>query len=395
MTDHRTGLVHNYSRLPGLLDEDLVNWEGTAEQLWNAAEASETRINARVGRELRPALPVELPLDEQRRLVHGFCCWLKDQHQIAAHWVIHAPNFHAPDTGKQLWKASNTDAGKEAYKKALLDPSLTNLNFHAHIRWTVRRVDKETGTFGEKTREFDRTNPRELSAEERRDGLEPEEKIVGRDVVKNIRSEWEKRTNAALKRIGSSARIDLRSYEAMAAAGDAPDGMEAQEHLGPRNSAKARAAEHPVDPVMPMAAVRNAEKKLRNERRWKSWLELRNLEREKSRLENEGARIAADRERDRKERARKEKVKVAAATTLAEAEVALVEAQSVDIPLAGISFEEIIEWAQSGSPTPADHEEFDSGIDPETYENPDTIEAPREELRVVRKSKGMVRGRTG
>ena len=394
MTDHRTGLVHDYSRLPGLLGEGLVNWRGTAEQLWNAAEVSERRANARVGRELRPALPVELPLDEQRRLVHGFCCWLHDHHQIAAHWVIHAPNFHDPAAEKRHWKARESDAGRKAYEQALCNPDLTNLNFHAHIRWTVRRVDKETEAFGDKTREFDRTNPFELSAEERREGREPEEKIVGREVIRNILSEWERRTNAALKRAGSSARINLRSYEAMAAAGDAPEGLEPQEHMGPRNSAKARAAEHPIDPVMPMVAVRNAQKKQRNEERWKAWFELRHLEREKARLENEGARIAAERERNRKAQARQDKAKISTAATTAEATAVLADAQSVDLPRAELSFDMITRWARSGDPAPTEIEEFDKRIDPETYENPDTTEAPREEFRIVRRSKARTRGRT-
>ncbi len=394
MTDERTGLMHNYSRMPGLLGEGLVNWRGTAEQLWNAAEASEKRINARVGRELRPALPAELPLAEQRRLVHGFCCWLHDHHRIAAHWVIHAPNFRDSKKEKFLWKGRTTDAGKKAYEGALRNPDLTNLNFHAHIRWTVRRVDKETGAFGEKTREFDRTNPRELSAEERRDGLEPEVKIVGRDVVKNIRKEWERRTNAALKRVGSSARIDLRSYEAMAAAGDAPEGMEPQTHMGPRNSARSRDAEHPIDPVMPMVAVRNAEKKQRNDDRWKSWLELRYLEREKARLENEGAKIACERELKRKAQACQEKNKVATASNLDDIKAIVAEAHSIDTSSKEASIEAIIDWARSGDAPPKKVDEFNCKINPETYENPDTIEAPRDKLRIVRVSTTRVRGRS-
>ena len=124
-----------------------------------------------------------------------------------------------------------------------------------------------------------------------------------------------------------------------------------------------------------------------------SWLELRRLEREKARLENEGAKIAAERERDRRMRARQERAAVATATTSAEAEAVLADAQSFDLPLAGISLHEITEWARSGCPSPGESEEFDRRIDPETYENPDTVEAPRETLRVVRQSKVRVRGR--
>lgn len=383
MTDQRTGLVHNYNRLPGLLGEGLVNWRGTAEQLWNAAEASENRVNSRIGRELRPALPAELPLDEQRRLVHGFCCWLHDHHQIAAHWVIHAPNFHDPAEGKRLWKARASDAGKIAYEEALCNPDHTNLNFHAHIRWTARRVDKDTGAFGDKTREFDRTNPRELSAEERREGREPVEKIVGREVIKNIRDEWERRTNAALKRVGSTARIDLRSYEAMAAAGVAPEGMEPQEHMGPCKSARTRDAERLIDPAMPMVAVRNAEKKRRNESRWSCWLELRQLGRERARLEGGSERIARENEDRRLQRVEVDREAIRNAETKEAQRLAVLEAQSVDIPDADRNFEAAMAWAKGKKGKPdAPTSDFDSVLDLEAAGKPAAPSRPKKDQRV-------------
>lgn len=55
----------------------------------------------------------------------------------------------------------------------------------------------------------------------------------GPEELKKIRAEWEKRTNTALAKIGSAARIDMRSYTDMASVGDAPEGLMAQEHLGP------------------------------------------------------------------------------------------------------------------------------------------------------------------
>ena len=107
MTDLRTGKIYSYSRVPGLLAEGFANWSSGAAELWNAAEASETRRNARVARELRPALPAELPLDDQRRLVHGFSCWLKDEFGVAVHYVIHAPTFHGKKKSRQYWNDRN------------------------------------------------------------------------------------------------------------------------------------------------------------------------------------------------------------------------------------------------------------------------------------------------
>lgn len=37
MTDQRAGRFHNYSRVPGLLGEGLLNWKASADELWNAA----------------------------------------------------------------------------------------------------------------------------------------------------------------------------------------------------------------------------------------------------------------------------------------------------------------------------------------------------------------------
>jgi len=178
-------------------------------------------VNSRVARELRPALPAELPLYEQRRLVHGFACWLKDEFGVAVHWVVHAPSFHKKMDSKRFWRDRKSETGWKKYLAVLIDPDKTNLNFHAHIRFTTRRVNGKTGEFFEKTRELD-------------------DKRTGAECVLKIRAEWEKRTNAALAREGSDARIELRSYETMAAAGDAPAGLTAQKHLGPKQTARGR-----------------------------------------------------------------------------------------------------------------------------------------------------------
>lgn len=394
MTDHRTGLVHNYSRLSGLLREGLVNWNGTAEELWNAAEASETRINARVGRELRPALPAELPLDEQRRLVHGFCCWLHDHHQIAAHWVIHAPNFHDSDAGKRLWAPEMSKAEQKPYEEALFDPEQTNLNFHAHIRWTVRRVDKETGAFGEKTREFDRTDPWELSAEERHEKRKPEKKIVGRDVINNIRSEWERRVNAALERGGSSARIDLRSYSEMAAAGDAPEGLRSQEHVGPERTQKLRTTANPFHE--PMVAERNSIVREENQARWDNWFELRRLAREKARLEGESERIARENEDRRRAQDDYDRERLREAKTDEDRAGIVAEASSIDAFNPTCPLDAAMRWAESvgeSSDSLKDDDEFDGAVDLEAPFDPYQPPSPGETLRVKRRHRERQRVR--
>lgn len=368
MTDLRTGRVHNYERLHGLLAEGLLNWKGLAEELWNAAEASEKRINARVARELRPALPAELPLDEQRRLVHGFCCFLKDRYGVAAHYVIHAPSFHKKSDSKQFWKKREELHDPNSHDKILADREFTNLNFHAHIRWTTRKVDKMTGQFGDKTRVLD-------------------DKKTGPEEVRAIRAEWERRTNAALARVGSKSRIDLRSYDAMAAAGDAPEGLEAQEHMGPRNTAKARAAEHAFDPLMPSMAIRNYKVNERNDQRWQSSLELRQLAREKARLEGESERIAREHEGRRLEQVEIDKEKIRAARSEHERKDAVTAASSAHVPDIDKGLAAAIAWAMADEPSPASEacQEFDRQLDLEARGAPYSIPADKNSLRVRKK----------
>ncbi len=364
MTDGRTGLIYNYKTLSGLLGEGVVHWNGSAESLWNAAEASETRINSRVARELRPALPAELPLDDQLSLVRGFCLYLKDRYGVASHWVIHAPTFHQKAVGKRLWEKREHEAGQAEYTQALIDPDMTNLNYHAHIRWTVREVDRSTGEFGKKTRKLD-------------------DKASGSEEVKAIRAEWERRTNAALKKAGKNSRIDLRSYKDMAAVGDAPDGLRAQEHVGPLRTAKLRKAVNFFDE--PSVAWRNATVRADNETQWQSWFELRRLAREKARLEGVSKRIAQENEHRRREQMMLDKIKIREAKTTKERENAISEAGSIDAPEADRAIEAAMAWAVTSEEALVENRsEFDGFVDLEAGPDPDAPPPPGKTLRVKR-----------
>ncbi|MCF7748509.1 conjugal transfer protein [Sulfitobacter sp. M39] len=391
MTDQRTGLTYNYRNTQGLLAEGMTNWAGSPEQLWNAAERSEKRMNSRVARELRPALPAELPLNEQRRLVHGFACWLKDEFGVAVHWVIHAPNFHDKQQGKRMSQARKCREGEKNYLAALFDPARTNLNFHGHIRFTTRRV--VDGDFLEKTRELD-------------------SKQTGSECVVKIRDEWQRRTNAALARLGSEARIDLRSYETMSAEGDAPAGLQAQHHAGPKRTARSRATlDENVAGVPDFSAQRDAARNA-NEKKWICWLEIRHLERERMRL-LAAAELAEARERARKERALKEKKRIAEAKSAEEQRRAIEAATTIDqVSVGDDMLAAALHWAQSGAEAPStsqdsikrphelgdpDHcgtsqgkDEFDEEIDPETYNLP-SEETPLIKRQRIKKPTAHVR----
>jgi hypothetical protein len=365
--DTRLGKRFSSKAKGGLLSHELINWSGRPGDLWNAAEQAENRRNARVIRELRPSLPAELPLADQVRLVRGFSLWLRDQYGVAVQANIHAPRFKNPHLERKARARRFFRKNPKIYEDALFDSKRTNLNFHAHIMLTTRKVCPETGAFGDKTRILD-------------------DKKTGPEEILRIRQEWQKRTNAALKRIGSPARVDLRSYEDMARAGDAPAGLISQDHLGPRRAERSRRLEEDGGDTS-TAGQRRAEIREHNEELRRTWLQLRALQREQDRLE-ESARIATEREAARKEKADAEKRRLQDARTAAEAETVVEASAQFDSVRSASMWEMAISSAQTGVKEPSCEppDEFSSEVDLDAYDPPPGRPQPEPVLtpRVVR-----------
>ncbi|WP_170509150.1 MobA/MobL family protein [Ruegeria arenilitoris] len=369
--DARVGRRFSSGRKGGLLSHELFNWAGDAEALWTAAERSERRKNARVIRELRPALPRELPLPEQVRLVRSFSLWLRDEYGVAIQADIHAPRFLCPKEEK-LHSSGKLGLMQQDYERRIFDPSKTNQNFHAHILMTTRTVDRDTGVFGEKTRVLD-------------------DRTSGPAEIKRIRGEWEKRTNAALRKIGSSARVDLRSYAEMAKAGDAPEGLMRQYHVGPRRSARSRRKVQETGQDDTVAGSRRQAAQEHNATLWSSWLQLRALERQKD--DREAERIAQTREADRRKTAAAEKRRLQGARTAGEARAALEDASQLESLKTGPSaLQQAIRWALEGRDDPPceAEAEFSAELDLETWQPPSSpkkdpvLEVRRERVRKPR-----------
>ena len=375
--DARVGMTFSYGHLGGLLAEGAVNWVTGTEKLWNEIEAAETRKNSRVAREIKVALPAELPFDEMRRLVHGYCCNLKDRYGLVAQWAIHAPRFHNKDDGLQIERQYREgQLGHDDYFKILADPSRTNRNFHAHILKTTRVKDDLTGGFKDKIRCLDNIKSGPLEFQE-------------------MRAEWELRANSSLQRVGSTARVDLRSYREIAAAGDAPEGLTSQPHLGPKATNIARHRDAEADKSKPPSetsaddpssvsevhSLVDARKKTirANDQIWASWLQRRALEREKARIEDSEI-IATEREVARKDEAAKEKVRILDARTDQEAHDNAADAVHMSIPRG--SFADIIARAQSGEAMEMPPSE-DCELDLETFER-EASETPFEDAIRVR-----------
>jgi hypothetical protein len=359
--DERLGRLFRSHKVGGLLSHEVIKWKSGAEALWNAAEKAETRCNARVIRELRPSLPAELPLAEQIRLVRGFCLWLHDEFGVASQADIHAPRF-LDRKMERLHKAGKFPFDGSHYLAALFDPSKTNLNFHAHILMTTREVCAKTGAFGPKTRKLD-------------------DRKAGPEEILRIRQEWQKRTNAAMKRVGSSARVDLRSYEEMAKAGDAPEGLIAQDHLGPRRAERSRRLEANGEDTS-KAGRRRTKVREHNNELWKSWLELRALERERDRQEAE--RLAQGREVARKKKADAEKRRLLTAETAEEAEAVVAASTQLDSVRTKSAWERAISsvMGQSDEPSCEEPEEYSEEVDLELYEPPPGPPPPEPVLKI-------------
>lgn len=134
--DERTGEIFDYSRKLGVVETEIILPESCGKidrsELWNAAEAAETRKNSTVAREYEIALPAELDAEQRRQLVKDFAGWLVDEYGVAADVAIHQPNRKGDER-----------------------------NHHAHILTSTRRLTAEG--FGEKTRELDGRKTEEVN----------------------------------------------------------------------------------------------------------------------------------------------------------------------------------------------------------------------------------------
>jgi Ti-type conjugative transfer relaxase TraA len=173
---NKAGVVHSEVMLPDGAPEEWRN----REQLWNAAEAAEKRIDAQLSREIEFAIPRELDQKEGIRLARDFA-----QREFVDRGMIADLNVH--------W-----DVGADGSAKP-----------HAHVMLTTREVGEDG--FGAKVRDWNRT-----------------------DLLNHWREAWADRVNDRLAELDIDARVDHRSLEAQGI------NLEPQNKLGP---AAARMAE--------------------------------------------------------------------------------------------------------------------------------------------------------
>ncbi len=101
LENQRDGLVHDYTGRIGIGPSGIVlpqgveaAWVKDRSALWNAAEAAEKRVDARVAREFVVALPHEMSGEARLALTRAFAQDLADRTGAAVDFAIHEP--HSP-----------------------------------------------------------------------------------------------------------------------------------------------------------------------------------------------------------------------------------------------------------------------------------------------------------
>ena len=192
LKDERTGLTHDFTRKDGVAHSEIISnldIEIDRSGLWNLAEQSENRKDARTAREWVIALPDELDADQRKDLAKEFAQSLVDHYGVIADLAIHEPSKGGNDK-----------------------------NHHAHIMLTTRKAELDTDNKLTLTTKTDI----ELSNAKRKSlnmGTTQED-------IKQIRETWADLANHALEQAGYREKIDHRSYA------DQNNGLQATIHEG-------------------------------------------------------------------------------------------------------------------------------------------------------------------
>jgi len=192
LEDERTGLTHDFTRKDGVAHSEILSnldIEIDRAELWNLAEKTENRKDARTAREWVIALPDELDPDQRKDLAKDFARSLVDRYGVIADLAIHEPSKGGNDK-----------------------------NHHAHIMLTTRKAELDTDNKLTLTTKTDI----ELSNAKRKSlgmGTTQED-------IKQIRETWADLANKALERAGYREKIDHRSYA------DQNNGLQATIHEG-------------------------------------------------------------------------------------------------------------------------------------------------------------------
>lgn len=209
LADARTGTVRDYRRVAGLEHAEILlpatsgvngaEWARDRATLWNRAEASEPRSNARVAREYTVALPHELSREARHALAKQFAQHIADRYGTAVDLAVHGPTARGDSR-----------------------------NFHAHILATTRELT--TDGFGRKaTIELDTRRRKAL-------GLQH----IAYE-FRELRTNWAELANDRLREANLEVRLEPRSRATLARERELPRQLRAEREPEPALRATATA----------------------------------------------------------------------------------------------------------------------------------------------------------
>ena len=169
----RYGLEQDYTKKQGVEFKKIYAPENAKKELldrqslWNEVERVEKRVNSNLAREFEIAFPHELNAEQRQEMLDELCQKIVDRHNVVVDAVIHAPH---------------TKGGTD------------ERNYHAHIMFTGRQLDRKTGDFAKnRNRDFNKGKSSETVTQWRKDFA---------DIV-----------NRQLERIGCDERVSHLSYK--------------------------------------------------------------------------------------------------------------------------------------------------------------------------------------
>ena len=168
----RRDVLHTEIFLPPQFDGTQVSWARDRQRLWNTAEHSEKRHNARVAREYQLSLPAELDASRRIALSRAFSREIAERYKVAVDLAVHEPR----------------EGG---------DPR----NYHAHLLTTTREVTP-AGLGAKAGLDITPVEPR------RRELPDHRQEYLG------LRERWATLVNEALREANVEARVDHRSLAA-------------------------------------------------------------------------------------------------------------------------------------------------------------------------------------
>lgn len=234
LIDSRYGKIQDYTKKFGVEFNHIYTPKNTNDnlrqrnELWNTVEKVENRKDALLAREFEIAFASELNQQQRENLLNELCNRIVEKYNVVVDAVIHAPH---------------TNNGSD------------ERNYHAHIMFTTRSIDLETGLFStKKYRDFSRDQ--------------------GTQTVQQWRADFADLTNKHLAEAGCNIKVDHRSYVTQ------ENDLQATEHEGPDATALRRKHKNDASITLPDICKKNDAIKISNAEKRKAVVELQSLNNE-------------------------------------------------------------------------------------------------------------------